>query len=54
VLAVWRKLEPFASGLLESEIETFADDVGAFTWSKETFFGGLYQKVKDGPACRRL
>ena len=42
---IWRKLEPFASGLLESEIETFADDVGAFSWSKETFFGGLYQKV---------
>jgi SAM-dependent methyltransferase len=42
---IWRKLEPFAIGLLESEIETFADDVGAFTWTKETFFGGLYQKV---------
>jgi SAM-dependent methyltransferase len=42
---IWRKLEPFAFGLLESEIETFADDAGAFSWSKETFFGGLYQKV---------
>ena len=41
---IWRKFEPFAAGLLESEIEAFADD-GAFTWSKETFFGGLYQKI---------
>lgn len=41
---IWRKFEPFAAGLLESEIEAFADDE-AFTWSKETFFGGLYQKV---------
>ena len=42
---IWHKLEPFAIGLVESEIETFADNGAAFTWSKETFFGGLYQKV---------
>jgi len=42
---VWRKLEPFTVELLETEIETLADDSPDFTWSKETFFGGLYQKV---------
>jgi len=42
---IWRKLEPFAIGLVESEIETFAEDGDAFTWSKKTSFGGLYQKV---------
>ena len=42
---IWRKFEPFAIGLVESEIESFADDSGVFTWSKQTFFGGLYQKV---------
>jgi len=42
---IWRKLEPFAIGLVESEIEAFADNGGAFTWSKRTYFGGLYQKV---------
>jgi hypothetical protein len=42
---IWRKLEPFAIELLETEISTLADDSPAFTWSKETFFGGLYQKV---------
>ncbi|MBC8337451.1 MAG: class I SAM-dependent methyltransferase [Alphaproteobacteria bacterium] len=42
---IWRKLEPFAIDLMETEIEALADDGDAFTWSKETFFGGLYQKV---------
>jgi len=42
---IWRKLEPFAIGLVESEIEAFADNGGTFTWSKRTYFGGLYQKV---------
>jgi hypothetical protein len=42
---IWQKFEPFAIGLMDSEIEMFADDGEAFTWSKETFFGGLYQKV---------
>jgi len=42
---IWRKLEPFTIELLETEIRTLADDSPAFTWSKETFFGGLYQKV---------
>ncbi len=42
---IWRKFEPFAIDLLESEIDRFADNHDSFTWTKETFFGGLYQKV---------
>jgi hypothetical protein len=49
---IWGKFEPFAIGLVNSEIESFADDGAAFSWSKQTFFGGLYQKVvatRHGP-----
>jgi len=42
---IWRKLEPYALDLLEVEIKTLADRDEFFTWTKETFFGGLYQKV---------
>ena len=42
---IWRKFEPFAMDLLDSEIETFADHACLFSWTKETYFGGLYQKV---------
>lgn len=42
---VFRWLEPFAFGLIDREIEAFASDAAQFSWSKETFFGGLYQKV---------
>lgn len=56
---IWRKLEPFAFELLETEIKTLADDSAAFTWTKQTFFGGLYQKVvatrcESGVQPRRL
>lgn len=43
---VFRLLEPFAFGLIGREIRDFAGEQGkGFDWSKETFFGGLYQKV---------
>lgn len=42
---VFRLLEPFAESLWHSEIESLAGGADGFTWSKETFFGGLYQKV---------
>lgn len=42
---VFRWLEPFANGLLAREIEDFAGSQPDFTWRKETYFGGLYQKV---------
>jgi SAM-dependent methyltransferase len=42
---VWRRLEPYARGLLETEIVNLAPSAGRFNWTKETYFGGLYQKV---------
>jgi SAM-dependent methyltransferase len=42
---VFRWLEPFAFGLLDREITDFAADAQSFAWHKQTYFGGLYQKV---------
>jgi hypothetical protein len=42
---VFRHLEPFAFGMWDQEIADLADNVGDFEWSKETLFGGLFQKV---------
>lgn len=42
---VFRYLEPFAATLGREEISSFARERDAFEWTKETLFGGLYQKV---------
>ena len=42
---VFRLLEPYAASLWENEIESLAGAADGFTWTKQTFFGGLYQKV---------
>jgi len=42
---VFRCLEPFAIGLIDREIPDFASKRDRFVWRKETYFGGLYQKV---------
>jgi ubiquinone/menaquinone biosynthesis C-methylase UbiE len=42
---VFRWLEPYAHSLWEREIENYAKRRLSFTWSKRTYFGGLYQKV---------
>ncbi|MBK6655390.1 rhodoquinone biosynthesis methyltransferase RquA [Zoogloea sp.] len=42
---VFRYLEPFANSLLDESIETLVPETADFEWRKETFFGGLYQKV---------
>lgn len=42
---VFAALEPFADALWTREIASYASAGDAFTWRKETFFGGLYQKV---------
>jgi len=42
---VFRYLEPFAMGLWTHEIQALAEQPAAFTWSKSTYFGGLYQKT---------
>ena len=47
---VFDALEPFAKSLWRNEIADFACAAEEFTWRKETYFGGLYQKV----VARRL
>jgi len=42
---VFDTLEPFAKDLWRQEIKEFASNPGPFDWSKDTYFGGLYQKV---------
>jgi SAM-dependent methyltransferase len=43
--AVFRWLEPYASGLVSRSIMEFAERPQDFHWRKETRFGGLYQIV---------
>ena len=42
---VFDTLEPFAKGLWRNEIADFASNAKRYGWHKETFFGGLFQKV---------
>jgi len=42
---IFDTLEPYAKGLWRREIAAFAENDPRFSWRKETYFGGLYQKV---------
>ncbi len=42
---VFDTLEPYAKSLWRNEIATFAEAPDRFEWRKQTYFGGLYQKV---------
>jgi hypothetical protein len=42
---VFDTLEPFAKALWRNEIWHFASAAEDIVWRKETYFGGLYQKV---------
>ncbi len=42
---VFDTLEPYAKGLWREEIAEFAGVDERFAWRKETYFGGLFQKV---------
>ena len=42
---VFDTLEPYAKGLWRESIATFAGNDARFEWRKETYFGGLFQKV---------
>ena len=42
---IFDTLEPYAKGLWREEIAAFAGNDARFAWQKETYFGGLYQKV---------
>lgn len=48
---VFDTLEPYAKSLWHNKITTFASAPERFEWRKETYFGGLFQKVvarRDG------
>nr|AKA62191.1 putative rhodoquinone biosynthesis methyltransferase-like protein RQUA [Copromyxa protea] len=47
MMMVFKFLEPYAVGLIRKEILDFVSENNKpiFKWEKETFFGGLYQKV---------
>jgi SAM-dependent methyltransferase len=42
---VFNRLEPFAKGLWDCEIQDLTGNAAGFSWRKEIYFGGLYQKV---------
>jgi ubiquinone/menaquinone biosynthesis C-methylase UbiE len=42
---VFDTLEPFAKSLWRHQIIDFASDPEPFSWRKQTYFGGLFQKV---------
>ncbi len=42
---VFDTLEPYAKGLWREEIAAIAGNDARFEWRKETYFGGLFQKV---------
>ena len=42
---IFDTLEPYAKGLWRREIAEIAGNDSRFAWRKETYFGGLYQKV---------
>eukprot|EP01007_Sphenomonas_quadrangularis_P004054 NODE_937_length_1079_cov_206.048544_g769_i0.p2 GENE.NODE_937_length_1079_cov_206.048544_g769_i0~~NODE_937_length_1079_cov_206.048544_g769_i0.p2 ORF type:complete len:256 (+),score=35.80 NODE_937_length_1079_cov_206.048544_g769_i0:58-825(+) len=47
--AVNRFLEPFCQSLWDNDLEHWAADAKSFDWTKETYFGGLYQKTVAKP-----
>ena len=42
---VFDLLEPFAKSLWDNPIASYAGAAEDFTWSIETYFGGLFQKT---------
>ena len=50
---VFDMLEPFAKSLWRQDIRDFASEPEKFRWRKESFFGGLYQKVVATPVGNR-
>jgi len=42
---IFRTLEPFATSLTRNPISSYARHADDYAWRKQTFFGGLYQKV---------
>jgi len=51
---VFDGLEPFAKALWTREIASYGEASADHVWSKQTFFGGLYQKTVARRADRQL
>ena len=45
IRAINRLYQPFAEALWKTPIREMANDNENYTWSKQTYFGGIYQKV---------
>jgi ubiquinone/menaquinone biosynthesis C-methylase UbiE len=45
MVLIFRWLEPYAKILWDREIKSYANQAEEFDWKKQTYFGGLYQKV---------
>lgn len=50
---VFHLLEPFAHSIWQRSIEEFATKGDEYSWRKEVYFGGLYQKVVATKRSRR-
>jgi ubiquinone/menaquinone biosynthesis C-methylase UbiE len=42
---IFDTLEPYAKSIWHNEIADFASNTDRFSWRKQTYFGGLFQKV---------
>lgn len=42
---LFKRLEPYASSMWDHEIFEYAANAVAFTWKKQTLFGGVFQKT---------
>lgn len=45
IRAVNRLYQPFAESLWKNSIKSLTPEAEKYTWSKQTYFGGIYQKV---------
>jgi hypothetical protein len=50
---VFDRFEPFAKELWHRDVRQLASRPAGFSWSKHTYFGGLYQKVVARPLAAR-
>ncbi|QQS16375.1 MAG: class I SAM-dependent methyltransferase [Neisseriales bacterium] len=54
LMCINRFLEPFSYALWQHEIKDFASCADAFTWTKHTMFGGVYQCVVAQPIYHHI
>jgi len=42
---LFKRVEPYATSMWERDISTYANDARKFEWTKQTLFGGVFQKT---------